>query len=144
MHHLWLDKQTNRWSLSVHVEHSIRILTRVFFVVTRHPFEITSRNVDFFGLVRAYLVERVFDEIVPRRVTLTPRFSLLSCLANLCVVSSSNGAALVCSVYSGLNDCRTPPSRGTNSDRYSVTEHGWSPLPTIPYGRCGHRCLLRR
>lgn len=62
----------------------------------------------------------------------------------LCVVSSSKGAVLDCNVNSGLYDSRTPPSRGTNSERYSVTAHGWSLLPTIPYGRCGQRCLLYR
>ena len=61
----------------------------------------------------------------------------------LCVVSSSSRTVLDRYVYSGLNDSRIPPpSRGMNSERYSVTAHGWSPFPMIPYGRCGQRCFL--
>jgi len=67
-----------------------------------------------------------------------------SLIIYLCVVSSCNGAVFVCKAYSGLNDFLIPTvSRGINSEWYSVTAHGWSLLPTTPYGRCGQRCLLK-
>ena len=72
---------------------------------------------------------------------LKQKFSLI---IYLCVVSSCNGAVFVCKAYSGLNDFLIPTvSRGINSEWYSVTAHGWSLLPTTPYGRCGQRCLLK-